>query len=666
MPWETAAALEVLDGVEVVKDKRGNRGGAKKKAVINSPLAFDIETSVIDTDRGKQAIMYIWMLAIDEQTIIIGRTWDEFKKVAQELHKYAKRRKADLVIYVHNLSYEFQFLQGIYKFGSEDVFALKPHKILKCTMAGNLEFRCSYLHSNMSLAKFAEKMDVPHKKAVGSLDYEKTRYPWTYLNPSELRYCYNDVFGLVECVKKEMTMDGDTLLSIPLTSTGYVRRDVKKSMQNYPHGKLVDTLPDYECFCLLLEEFRGGDTHANRRFSGKILENVKSDDRSSSYPAEQNESLFPVGKWHKGEPEKATKIINDKNVASVFRVRFYGLKMSAETFPDPLLSLSKTRNAKGYILDNGRILSADFCETTLNDVDYSCYKIAYKWSRMEVTDIYFCAYGKLPEEMREPSRRFYRTKTEKKGMPEEEYYYFKDKNKLNSIYGMTAQNPIREAVTYDPENYDFNCEMENPEEQYKKSLKKAFLSYAWACWTTAHARKQLFKGILIAYRQGFAVYWDTDSVKYLGDVDFTNYNNSIITKAEKVGAYADDRKGKRHYMGVYEYEGNYTRFKTLGAKKYAYEDADGLHVTIAGVNKAKGAAELEKAGGLEAFEEGFIFSDAGGTEIKYNNDTFDIQAEGRPLKITPNAAILPSTYQVGITGDYKRILQGYVDLVDFA
>ena len=39
-------------------------------------------------------------------------------------------------------------------------------------------------------------------------------------------------------------------------------------------------------------------------------------------------------------------------------------------------------------------------------------------------------------------------------------------------------------------------------------------------------------------------------------------------------------------MGLFEIEDHIKRFKTMGAKKYAYEDDEGkLHITIAGVNK---------------------------------------------------------------------------------
>ena len=120
-------------------------------------------------------------------------------------------------------------------------------------------------------------------------------------------------------------------------------------------------------------------------------------------------------------------------------------------------------------------------------------------------------------------------------------------------------------------------------------------------------------------------------------------------------------------MGVFETEDNketgvaYKYFKTLGAKKYAYveQEGQGVHCTIAGVNKQKGGSELDKHGGLSAFEEGFTFREAGGTQALYNDspEISEVEIDGHILPITSNVSILPSEYTLGITGEYERILK---------
>lgn len=109
-----------------------------------------------------------------------------------------------------------------------------------------------------------------------------------------------------------------------------------------------------------------------------------------------------------------------------------------------------------------------------------------------------------------------------------------------------------------------------------------------------------------------------------------------------------------HYIGVYEYEGCYRKFKTLGAKKYVYEDEDGVHITIAGVNKRIGADELQH---IDNFKEGFTFTDAGGLQSVYNDDPdMILHMQGHDLQVTSNVALLPSSYTLGITGEYELLL----------
>lgn len=217
---------------------------------------------------------------------------------------------------------------------------------------------------------------------------------------------------------------------------------------------------------------------------------------------------------------------------------------------------------------------------------------------------------------------------------------------------------------------EMNKEIEELEsELLAEANRKAFLAYQWGVWTTAQSRMCLEKGLRLIHETEGAefIYCDTDSLKYTGTVDWSGYNADRIEECRVSGSFATDPKGVTHYMGVFESEDNpetgfaYRYFKTLGAKKYAYveKEGDGVHCTIAGVNKKKGGKELDKHGGLSAFEEGFVFVDAGGTMAVYNDDpeVKEYTIDGHTLKITSNVAILPSEYTLGITGEYERILK---------
>lgn len=285
-------------------------------------------------------------------------------------------------------------------------------------------------------------------------------------------------------------------------------------------------------------------------------------------------------------------------------------------------------------------------------------------------------YGPLPAEFRQCVLEYYKSKTELKNRDGYEYYYNKSKNKLNAYYGMTVQDPCKDNILYN--DGDFDLEGIPVSELLDKYYKNCFISYAWGVWITAWARFELRRALWLVGRD--AVYTDTDSVKYIGDHDFTELNKSLHDASERSGAFATDSKGKTHYMGVYEDEGEYKEFATLGAKKYCYTDTDGkLHITIAGVNKVKGAAELERAGGIKKFllgtentigtgepvlnEKGFIFREGGGNELIYNMDKYyyTLHIDGHDLPITRNVVIKDSTYQLGLSRDYRVILEGIME-----
>lgn len=648
--------FELIAQAKHVKRKRGNNGGKSKRDLKDLVCAFDIETSNIPDI--EQASMYIWQLQIDELGTIIGRTWDEYRQLLARVCDVLGENES-IVFYVHNLSFEFQFLRGIYPFQPDEVFCMDSRKILYCSMFGEkIVYRCSYIHSNMSLAEYTKKMGVEHVKLSGAdFDYRETRYPWTPLTDEQIAYCVHDVRGLVEALKKEMEVDGDTLITIPLTSTGYVRRDAKRAMKQVSHTLVPSILPDEKTFILLREAFRGGNTHANRYYAGRIITDVASADRSSSYPDTQVNCEFPMSRfYYKGDAtmKELDRYINVLDKAVVMRVALWGVRLRDPYWGAPYLARDKCRKIIEPTYDNGRILECKYCETTITDVDLRILLDEYDFDNFKAFDVAFARYGKLPRPLVEETINYYRKKTELKNVEGQEIYYMKSKNKLNSIYGMMAQNPAKETILFKDNEY---IKDDIPlAERLKEANRRAFLAYQWGCWVTAWARYRLEEGIRLAGDQ--FVYCDTDCVKYVRDIDWRAYNAQRIKDSTANGAFADDPSGERHYMGVYEQEKTDQRFKTLGAKKYAFEQDGKTYITVAGVNKRIGGKELERYGGLDAFNEGFIFREAGGMESVYNDEPYGyVNIDGHELYVGTNVLLRDSTYSLGITDEYRRILE---------
>ena len=291
--------------------------GRKKAPIVyyDVEMAFDIETTTLEKldykrynktgekVRKGDAFMYHWQFCIRD-TVCFGRTWKEFIRFCECLHLYLKTSDTKrAVVYVHNLSYEFQFMKDFIE--CDEIFARDAHKVMKCyAYKYGIEFRCSYFLSNMSLAKFCENSEgVIHYKLVDTYDYKKRRTPTTPLTETEQGYCYNDVRGLCECIRS--LRKEDNLAEIPLTSTGYVRREFRRAMQadsGYYPGVFADlalTLPQYQ---LCKDAFRGGNTHANRIHAGHTITAKKGEsaivmgsmDISSSYPAQIATEYYPM------------------------------------------------------------------------------------------------------------------------------------------------------------------------------------------------------------------------------------------------------------------------------------------------------------------------------------------------------------------------------------
>lgn len=655
---------DLLTRYPVLKRKSGRRSGKYKREYLGVTCAFDIETTRIDNDHS---IMYIWQLQIGFDITIIGRNWHEFEITVQRLKKQVPDG-VRLVWLIHNAAFEFQFLRGIYKFKPEEVFLTAARKPLRIDMYDFIEIRCSYLHSNMRLETYLEKMGVPTKKLTG-FDYDKKRYPWTPLTDAELEYCIHDVKGLVEAYEREMQHDGDDLYTIPLTSTGYVRRDVKKVMYHYRY-MIHDILPDVVIYSALREAFRGGDTHANRYYAGQIVPNVYSYDRSSSYPDVQLNHDFPVGPFHERREKtwpELVRLITVRKRAVLARLSFWNIRLRDRSEGMPYISFDKARYVYGEKLDNGRILAADYLEITVTDIDLRIILDQYEFEGRRVNDLYYARYGRLPEGMLDVVRSYYRLKTELKGDPDQALLYTKSKNKLNSVYGMSAQNPVKQRLLF--VNGEYTEERQPIEKLLEEANKKAFFVYQWGVWTTAAARFELYRGRKNVTEQGGRIiYQDTDSVKYIAahPIDWEQINAGYRAASEAHGAYADDAKGRRHYMGVYEPDDGYpAAFATRGAKKYAVDHDGVIEATISGVSKrddggrVSGGMELQQAGGLEAFlQETFLFKEAGGVELRYNDkERYIIRAEGRRLKIRESVTLVPSTYTLHDTEEYADLLR---------
>lgn len=637
-----------LPAFHMLYSSHRNRG--KNRKLYNKEIcAFDIETTVIP--EIQQSIMYIWQFAI-EDTVYIGRTWEEFKHFVSLLKAVTCGRTT--VVFVHNLSYEIEFLSGIYHFDNDCIFPTEPRHVLRANI-DNIEFRCSYRLTNLSLDAFTSRYNVEHKK-LHDFDYDKIRYPWTEITDEELSYCVNDVIGLIEAVKALMELNGDDLYTLPLTSTGFVRRECKRAMHDQ-RPQILKAYPDPEVFRFLRREFRGGNTHANRYYTDEVIQGpVYSMDISSSYPSQQCTKLFPVSPFERIKSPSCSlvdKLIN-RGYAVLFEVVLYDVELRNKYISVPYIPTAKCSVKVNVSADNGRVLSASELCLVVNEIDWKIIISQYVFDA-EVTEGFKAKLGKLPQGLIDTNIEYFKKKTELKGIEGQELFYLKSKELLNGIYGMSVQNPAKGSILFNDCLYEDDT-TKTEAELLAIAKKRAFTLYQYGCWTTAHARDALQAGVDICGDD--LIYVDTDSCKYLGSHDFSAYNAQRKEASIKAGLYATDKHGVTHYAGMYEKDGVYNAFITQGAKKYAYTDDKGLHVTVSGVGKKKGAEALQAAGGLDAFRDGFVFHHCGKTRSIFNDGNFgEYEIDGHKIFITRNIVIEEQDYTLNKTPSYMDLVQ---------
>lgn len=641
------------------------------KNYLGHLMTFDIETSTVNQNEKHVGFMYHWQICLDGY-VCFGRTWQEFILFIKKTIAFTKAKSnKKLVCYVHNLSYEFHFIYRFFKI--TDVFAVDSHKVIKCVLDDCIELRCSYFLSNMNLKKFIENTPNAHyQKGVGDLDYSKIITPDISLTLREKGYCYNDVRGLYEAVL--YLLNEDTLQSIPITSTGYVRRECRKNVNNNPKNReiFLDSQLTEEQYQLCKEAFRGGNTASNRYHTNIILDNVSSYDMSSAYPYVMISEQYPTGPFMEKliESEDELEKYNDK-YCTIGYYAFRNIEIK-KSVPIPYLPLAKCSIKQDCKVYNGRILKAKLIRIALTNVDYKIIRSQYNIEEIYIEKFFFARKKYLSQELRNTVLEYFELKSKLKDVKGHEYEYMKSKNKLNSLYGMMVTAIEREKILFDPDIFidglGFAKGDKTTLEKYYKS-RNSFLIYQQGIWVTCYCRKNLQQAI---DKIGLdVVYCDTDSVKYLGNYDyvFEEINKEWLQKCKdndiinSISVTNSQEKNKTYYLGLYDKEKPYHRFITLGAKKYAFEQFNDkneieIGITVAGLNKKTGAKELKQKGGLEYFRNYETFINSGRTTVYYNNDKIHyINVNNEKILTASNIALVNTTYTLGITDTMLSIIE---------
>lgn len=618
---------ELLDHLPKMPKLVARGGKNRHNYYLNCTCTFDTET----TNTHEAGFIWSYQFNISGVNCVL-RTYPEFVELLKSLCKVWKIGKnAGLKIHVHNLGYESWYLLQLLErdFGVKKALFTSSHKVLSIRLENGIEFLDSLKLFQKSLAGATK--GCKHPKAKGDLDYKVYHDAGTPLTDAEYRYIVYDVQGLYEAIERLKAEGGYNAATLPITNTSRVLGEVCKQVEHSKgwqalRRKLALNASDlklaYECMA-------GGDTHGNRRLVNRTLTNCNSYDFKSAHPSQMLTKKFPMGQpTYLG---KATK----QDLLDLIRFGYGWIGHVALTnvniipaCPDPVISYSKCQYTEDRpALDNGRILNCSGLVVPLDSNDFQRVNECYTYDSLLADNVVIFKLDYLPPVFRAVVKSYFEQKEQ---LPKDTPEYNFSKICVNTIFGAAAQRTIRdeyiasyaECIEVKEESWCAKFKDLTDNDAIKSQDKSGKLPFLWGLWTASCSRLELWK-LIKAVGWDRAIYWDTDSCKYIGDRSpaVNDYNSHQIELVKAAGADVQNRSGGVSYIGVAEDEHpqaeyGYKEFRALHAKCYAARDCTGeLVATIAGVSKEAGRQALQD--NIYNLHDGFIIDPAGGQKLWY-------------------------------------------------
>lgn len=670
-----------------------NKGITYKQNIIS----FDIETTsmvdykkqehrnkpaTIEVDK-KYAFMYCGAF-YNSGVILHIRTWDEVIEYIDSLCRLCKTGER-YIIWVHNLSFEFQFMKDFMKLS--EVFCRKAHNVLKCVYKNKIEFRDTLALSNCKLEKLAKNEKLGVQKLVGDLDYSKIRHQLTEVTEKEWGYVDNDVIIVAKYIEKKLK-EYTRVENIPMTSTGEVRylfrKELGKNLPKIHSMAVLYSASTMELQNLLIEIYAGAYTHCNYQVIDQIVYDLECKDIASSYPFQMVARKYPTI-WYKLAVDYDLKSLFARypveDYALACRARFYNIHAK---HCHSIISLHKCQKIDSDpLVDNGRVVSAKCLEIACNEIDLMNICDFYNFDDVEIFDVYTSKKQYLPKELVRIILKLFKDKTELKGIEEEEENYMRSKGRINGVYGTSVFNILDSGTYFDESSNMKFMKDEKTFADFKKftNSPNQYLWYSIGVWVTSYAKRQVLTPI--KHMSENAIYCDTDSVKYKDGYRYDRYwdrlNTEIMCTFKKAMKYHNfslpeytffDKDGKEHFMGIFETEEPYSRFKSLGSKRYLVEFYDGsMKSTVAGAPKNLvdflGKTNDEK---FINFKNNFSLKDCKLTHTYTEGKTLkvitDYQGNLAVVDIRSGVCLTPADFTMNLSDNFIEFLLGRIDFTD--
>lgn len=692
LPYDgTVEIYNYKEAVEIIQPMMTKVVEYKKKKYFNIFGAFDIETSRIkNLNFNNQESEYLeyfnfpycWSFMVEDK-FFFGRDISEFFQMLKDITD-AVGTDVKTIIYVHNLSFEFNnlrdyFLSGYYA-GGLYKNSLTPLMI----NWGAFEFRCSYQLTRKKLEDIGGMLGYEKLKGF---DYSKTRGTKTELTPEEMNYCYRDVKIIIEYITQEAKAYSSTIRRkagvhlLPYTSTGYVRHDIRKNFSNQYIGreKLRMGQMTPEMFDMMKSAFWGGYVCANTSILGNELKNTLHVDMTSAHPAAMITKTFPTQMYYVKENtlEKMDELLSNPNTALIVLVRFKNIMLNPGFIP--YIPVDKCKQEGEYIEEGGKLVYAVSLCICCTDIDYKNIKRAYTFESVEVLKMLKGTKNFLPAQFVKILLKYYEEKTTLKGVEGKEYEYILAKRRFNGIFGVAATSLERgqyECIGYTVKKVNENFKNSN------------VLPYVWGIYTAAYTRDTIYSVICGLETDEDFYYSDTDSI-FCKDTQknretIERYNNIQKDQINELrerypNIIPTSPSGKPQYLGVLEEEDeDIDIFCTVGPKKYYITHGDGtIDLTISGlsgtkVKNGKNGPNTERLlKKYKTINRAFLemltgtvelpFLEGVDTYAKYNaNSDFRGEIEGEEVFRPCSCTLYGKTIHLSCEGDIEDLLSYYL------
>lgn len=680
-----------------------SRGGRNRNKILyyNYPCAFDIETSTIrpgilgydDPEGSPLGFGYLFQFNVYGRVIMcrhIEEAMQIFSWIAELFETGAKKR---LIFFDHNLAYEYTFFASLWDIDSKASFAMDERHPVTIQLTNGIMIRDSYKMTAMSLDTLSKDWSKRYFKASEIMDYKKLRTPFTELDHDTLLYSALDVLSLSDAIYYYLEARNEKIWTTCPTSTSFIRKALKREVgigakkRTKKQLRFFATLEkcriDIHIYNMLRRQARGGNTHANRAITGRIIgdENTGTGvlpfDVVSEYPAMMVcRPEYPIGHWMRMDDDPDLDDIltfESSGYCCLFDLVLLNPKLK-RGITVPYIPTSKRSILKGRARysDNGRYIDgAEVLKITIYGIELPIILQQYSFTDTVIIDGYFAQKGYLPDIVRRFIIDLYRQKTELKNVPGKDIEYSLSKTYINGIFGMAFSGIIFDNFKITNKGI-IKEDLKDPVkelERYQNST-SYFLPYAWGSMTSTLGRIML-QDMIDAVGE-LHLYNDTDSVYAIEPIEARKRMQKLDAKTRQQNRLCGfeltyyDPQGKPHELGSIE-EDPECCFKTWGAKKYVVKRGEGYKSTIAGVPKKAGSALIKS---LADFKPGLIFrgEDTGKMCLWYNEDKgIILEDAGRPFRVYSNVAMLPVNYELGISDDYSKCLsvEGWSGLFEY-